>query len=80
MARWRRSPLEAAPACLEVPASWDDYIDARIQYWVDAEQRHTDRDPFMRLIAAYLKANRPPPVPLGLQALARIDTLVSLGR
>ena len=30
-------PLEEAPACLEVPASWDDYIDARIQYWVDAE-------------------------------------------
>ena len=36
-ARWRRSRLDEAPACLEVPASWDDYIDARIQYWVDAE-------------------------------------------
>ena len=59
-------PREEAPACLEVPASWDDYIDSRIQYWIDAEQRHTDRDPFMRMIAAYLKANRPPPVPLGL--------------
>ena len=31
-------PIEEAPACLEVPASWDDYIDARIQYWVDAEK------------------------------------------
>jgi aminoglycoside phosphotransferase (APT) family kinase protein len=59
-------PREEAPACLEVPTSWDDYIDSRIQYWIDAERRHTDRDPFMRLIAAYLKANRPPPVPLGL--------------
>ena len=49
-----------------VPASWDDYIDARIQYWVDAEKRHVDRDPFMRLIASYLRSNRPPPVPLGL--------------
>ncbi len=59
-------PLAEAPACLEVPASWDDYIDARIQYWVDAERRHVDRDPFMRLIAAYLRKHRPPPVPLGL--------------
>ena len=59
-------PLAEAPACLEVPASWDDYIDARIQYWVDAERRHADRDPFMRLIAAYLRKHRPPPVPLGL--------------
>jgi aminoglycoside phosphotransferase (APT) family kinase protein len=59
-------PLDAAPACLEVPASWDDYIDARIQYWVDAERRHVDRDPFMRLIASYLRSHRPPPAPLGL--------------
>ena len=49
-----------------MPASWDDYIDARIQYWVDAEKAHVDRDPFMRLIASYLRTHRPPPVPLGL--------------
>jgi aminoglycoside phosphotransferase (APT) family kinase protein len=54
------------PSCLEVPSSWDDYIDARIQYWVDAERAHVDRDPFMRLIASYLRAHRPPPLPLGL--------------
>src|SRR5262245_7490201 len=59
-------PVEEAPACLEVPSSWEDYIDARIQYWIDAEKRHVDRDPFMRLIGAYLRSNRPPPVPLGL--------------
>jgi aminoglycoside phosphotransferase (APT) family kinase protein len=59
-------PLEKAPACLDVPASWDDYIDARIQYWVDAERKHVDRDPFMRMIASYLRSNRPPAVPLGL--------------
>ena len=59
-------PIEEAPAVLEVPASWDDYIDARIQYWVDAERAHVDRDPFMRLIASYLDSHRPPPVPLGL--------------
>jgi aminoglycoside phosphotransferase (APT) family kinase protein len=59
-------PIAEAPACLDVPASWDDYIDARIQYWVDAEKAHVDRDPFMRLIATYLRTHRPPPVPLGL--------------
>jgi len=59
-------PVSEAPGCLEVPTSWDDYIDTRIQYWVDAEKRHVDRDPFMRLIASYLRSNRPPPVPLGL--------------
>ena len=59
-------PIEEAPSSLEVPASWEDYIEARIQYWVDAERKHTDRDPFMRLIASYLRSNQPPPVPLGL--------------
>ena len=59
-------PVDQLPSCLEVPSSWDDYIDARIQYWVDAERAHADSDPFMRLIASYLRAHRPPPVPLGL--------------
>jgi aminoglycoside phosphotransferase (APT) family kinase protein len=59
-------PVDEAPACLPRPASWDEYIDSRIQYWVDAEREHVDRDPFMRLIASYLRSNRPPPVPLGL--------------
>jgi aminoglycoside phosphotransferase (APT) family kinase protein len=59
-------PLAEAPASLAVPESWDAYIDARIERWVEAERRHCDRDPFMRLIASYLRSNRPPPVPLGL--------------
>jgi len=58
--------LEHLPPELEVPESWDDYIDARIQYWVDAERANVDRDPFMRLIASYLRAHRPPPIPLSL--------------
>ncbi len=59
-------PAEEAPGSLARPASWDDYIDARINYWVEGEQRHCDRDPFMRMIAAHLKRHRPAPVPLGL--------------
>ncbi len=58
--------LAVLPPSMEVPSSWDDYIDARIQYWVDAERANTDRDPFMRLIASYLRAHRPPPLPLRL--------------
>ena len=59
-------PVDEAPASLPRPASWDEYIDERIEYWVEAEKRHCDRDPVMRMIAAHLKRNRPAPVPLGL--------------
>ncbi len=59
-------PLSALPSNLPVPSSWDEYIDARIQYWVDSERAHIEPNPFMRYIAGWLRANRPPPVPLGL--------------
>ena len=58
--------LAGLPDHLEMPASWDDYIDSRIQEWIDMEKGHVERDPFMRLIASWLKANKPPPAPLGL--------------
>ena len=54
------------PEHLEVPSSWDEYIDGRIQEWIDAEHDHVDTDPFMRLVAAWLRANKPPPAPIGL--------------
>ena len=52
------------PDHIEVPESWDSYIDSRIQKWVDAEQANVWRNSMMRLIAAWLSANKPPPVPL----------------
>jgi aminoglycoside phosphotransferase (APT) family kinase protein len=52
------------PDHIEVPESWDAYIDSRIQKWVDAEQANVWRNSMMRLIAAWLSANKPPPVPL----------------
>jgi aminoglycoside phosphotransferase (APT) family kinase protein len=64
-----RLPLVSADdlgGCLAAPDSWDEYIDSRIQYWIDAERANPDRVPLMRLIAAHLKAQRPAPVPLGL--------------
>jgi aminoglycoside phosphotransferase (APT) family kinase protein len=54
------------PDHLPVPTSWDEYIDGRIQEWIDAEREHVDADPFMRLVASWLRANKPPPAPLGL--------------
>ncbi len=54
------------PANLEVPTSWDEYISGRIGRWVDAERANVAPNPLMRLIAAWLEANRPPPAPLTL--------------
>jgi aminoglycoside phosphotransferase (APT) family kinase protein len=54
------------PDHIEMPASWDEYMDRRIEEWADAERAYGDSNPFMRLIAAYLKANKPAPAPLTL--------------
>jgi aminoglycoside phosphotransferase (APT) family kinase protein len=56
--------LESLRPRIERPASWDEYIDGRIQEWVDAERAAPNSDPFMRLIARWLAANKPAPVPL----------------
>ena len=58
--------VTALPDHVEIPTSWDDYIDSRIQEWTDAEKAYADSNPFMRLIASYLRANKPPPAPLTL--------------
>jgi len=58
--------LRALPAHLAVPASWEDYIDQRADEWVEAERASAGADPFMRLIASWLRTNRPPEIPLGL--------------
>lgn len=54
------------PDFVERPASWDEYIDGCIQRWVTAEAEHVDANPFMRLVASWLRANKPPEAPLGL--------------
>jgi len=58
--------LDALPSHLMVPASWDDYIDGRIQRWVDAEHKYPSGNPTMRFVAAWLRANKPPPAPFAL--------------
>ncbi len=54
------------PPALERPATWDTYIDSCIQSWRDAEAAHVEREPFLRVVAAWLDAHRPPPAPLSL--------------
>jgi aminoglycoside phosphotransferase (APT) family kinase protein len=58
--------LEILPSHLAVPASWDDYIEGRVQRWVDAERRYPSGNPIMRFVAAWLRANKPPPAPFAL--------------
>ncbi len=65
-AKIHRFDIANLPAHVEVPTLWDDYIESRIQEWVDAERAYADANPFMRLIAAYLRANKPAPAPLSL--------------
>jgi aminoglycoside phosphotransferase (APT) family kinase protein len=58
--------LQALPDHMVVPPSWDEYVDGRAQAWADAERAHPGTDPFMRLVACWLRVNKPPPIPLGL--------------
>ena len=48
------------------PASWEARIDDLIQSWRDAEAASVNSDPTWRYIAAWLAANKPPPLPLRL--------------
>lgn len=56
----------ALPDTVARPPSWDSYIDSCIAEWVDAEAAHVEHDPFMRMVAAWLDAHRPPEAPLTL--------------
>jgi aminoglycoside phosphotransferase (APT) family kinase protein len=51
---------------LEIPSSWDAYIDRRLAQWRELEAAWIERDPTMRYVAAWLADHRPPPLPLTL--------------
>ncbi len=65
-AAFHRIPLEQLPACLARPASWDAYLDHRIDEWRRSAHAHVESQPILRFIAAWLQAHRPPAVPLSL--------------
>lgn len=58
--------VAAMPSALERPTSWDAYIEAGAARWSEIESAHVESDPFMRVIAAWLVANKPPPTDLTL--------------
>ena len=58
--------LTKLPAIMERPRSWDEYLDGCIASWHAAEAAHVEHDPFMRVVGAWLEANRPPEAPLML--------------
>jgi aminoglycoside phosphotransferase (APT) family kinase protein len=62
----RRVPLDVLPSTMRRPASWEGYIDGAIDIYDRAERELADSNPFIRYVVAWLRANRPPPVPLGV--------------
>jgi aminoglycoside phosphotransferase (APT) family kinase protein len=61
-----RTPLDALPAEIERPADWDSYIDSAIDIYIQAEAELSDSSPIIRYASAWLRANKPPPVPLAI--------------
>jgi aminoglycoside phosphotransferase (APT) family kinase protein len=60
------TPIVALPASMERSADWDTYLDSAIETYERAERDHCDCSPVVRYAGAWLRAHRPPPVPLGL--------------
>ena len=56
----------AAPERYARPAHWDDYVDGLIAAWREVEANHAERNPFLRYVACWLEAHKPPPAPLTL--------------
>ena len=48
------------------PATGTRYLDSAIDIYARAEQEIADSSPVIRYVAAWLRAHRPPPVPLAL--------------
>jgi aminoglycoside phosphotransferase (APT) family kinase protein len=65
-ARINRTDLSVVPDEIELPTSWDDYIDGRIEQWRRSEQQQIDRNPLFRYMAGWLEDNRPEPAPFCL--------------
>jgi aminoglycoside phosphotransferase (APT) family kinase protein len=61
-----RTPLDALPADIERPTDWDSYIDSAIDTYIRAESELADSNPIIRYVSAWLRANKPPPVPLSI--------------
>jgi aminoglycoside phosphotransferase (APT) family kinase protein len=54
------------PESLARPSDWDSYMTALIDRFRQADRGHVESVPFLRYVAAWLDAHRPPPLPLRL--------------
>jgi aminoglycoside phosphotransferase (APT) family kinase protein len=57
---------DVLPGTMVRPASWDEFLDARIAQWTELDASLPDSSPVLRYVAAWLRTHRPPPCPLGL--------------
>ena len=62
----QRIPLDALPQGMDTPPDWDTYIDSAINIYERAERELGDSSPIVRYVAAWLRGNRPAPVPLAV--------------
>ena len=66
MAGFHSIPVAELPAQLVRPASWTEYIGARIDEWRRSGVSHVEDLPILRYVSAWLDAHRPAEVPLSL--------------
>ena len=66
MATIHNIDLGVLDGVLVEPTSWDGYIGSLIDRFRLAEAGHVESNPFLRYVAAWLDAHRPPPLPLRL--------------
>ena len=62
----QRIPPKALPGEIEHPADWDSAINSAIDIYGRGERGLVESDPVIRYVTAWLRANKPPPVPLGV--------------
>ena len=64
MARIHSIEVGTIGSALPMPTDWDDYIGGLIDRFRQADATHVESVPFLRFVASWLDANRPPPLPL----------------
>ena len=64
-ASFQRTPVDGCPPT-SAARDWDDHIEHAIEIYERAEHDIPDSSPVVRYVCAWLRAHRPPPVPLGL--------------
>ena len=65
-AQIHRLDLATLPPRMMPAGTWDDYMDRRIEEWIDVESALSFSNPAMRYFAAWLRENKPVEVPLML--------------